>query len=422
MEPEPKCPQPGEGRDKEAPAPSSGYASIADCETCNRLPQKAAEDIEATGVPKVVPPEVERLSVVVELDDENTPAYCVSTTRLLKCPFCGTHYYWNHYDDDGQHFMDPTCDLITLRRYDPLSALEFLERVVARAPNALPGAFGQLRKAWVEGASRPDTGIAPAGLDSKVQAAAADLVELRGRYDEIMGDLADILWRRALPGQIQMYAVESLGRHFVSRGDRASLTTLLRHPDPAVRVLTAKLVIGLGTDDAPIMDLLHVSREMRQALAKELARKSRLDELVDVLLEIALFPSEAMIWEYDHGYGSSSYYQTSVRWIALYYLCVLAHHGADLERAIPALVGLLGEDQRLTSDAGRVLRAIVDQKKKTARLLRCARLILDEIEKARAARHPKLPRDAHVKALVARCNELLGKPTTPKRKGSGLHS
>ncbi len=30
------------------------------------------------------------------MDDEDTPAYCTSTTRLLKCPTCGTLYYYNH--------------------------------------------------------------------------------------------------------------------------------------------------------------------------------------------------------------------------------------------------------------------------------------------------------------------------------------
>ena len=128
----------------------SKYSSIADCEICNRIPQKVDEDIELTGVSKLVPPEVDRLSVVVELDDENTPDYCYSITRLLKCAVCGTFYYWNRYDDDGQHFMDPTCDDITLRRYDPLSAIEFLERVLAQSTDALPSTFGQMKRAFAE--------------------------------------------------------------------------------------------------------------------------------------------------------------------------------------------------------------------------------------------------------------------------------
>lgn len=394
----------------------SRYASIADCPTCQRIPQKVSEDIELTGVPKIVPPEVDRLEIILELDDENTPAYCVSTTRLLKCAFCGTYYYWNHYDDDGQHFMDPTCDEITLRRYDPLSALSFLERVVAQSANALPAAFGQMKKAFVEGAGR-QTKIAAAGVDPKLRAAAAELAELRERYDEMVRDLADVLRHRPLPGQIQMYAVESLCHHFVSRGDWAALSaTLLRHPDPVVRVLTAKTVIGIGTDDAPAIDLVHVSLGMRQAMAKELAKKARLNELVEVLLEIALAPNDATVLKYDHGYGSSSYYPSSARSVALYYLSVVGSHRADLTRAIPALVGLLGQDRRLNDAVCQVLGALVEKKNRSARLLGNARSILDEIEQARAAGRPQLLLDAEVKKLVDKCNERLA----PRGRGESL--
>ena len=89
------------------------YKSIADCDICNRIPQKVAEDIVIS--PKIIPPEVNRLLTVIEMEDESTHAYCTSITRLLKCPVCGTHYYysWDHQERD-------TCTLestdITVRR------------------------------------------------------------------------------------------------------------------------------------------------------------------------------------------------------------------------------------------------------------------------------------------------------------------
>ncbi|MDP3047363.1 MAG: hypothetical protein Q8O07_07790, partial [Chloroflexota bacterium] len=113
-------------------APVPTYVSIADCLTCAHIPQKLSEAI-LCGEPKLIPPEVNGLLTVLEMEDDSTPAYCTSITRLLKCPRCGTYYYYNHYDDDGQHFMDPTSDDITVRRYDPVTTLAFLDKIVAGA-------------------------------------------------------------------------------------------------------------------------------------------------------------------------------------------------------------------------------------------------------------------------------------------------
>jgi hypothetical protein len=382
----------------------SMVTSIADCAICSRIPQKVAEDIRA-GAPKIVPPEVDRLATVVELEDESTPAYCTSITRLLKCSVCGTLYYYNHYDDDGAHFMDPTCDEITVRRYDPLTAMGFLERITAGTENALPNTLGQLKQAFAEGTSAPTTHIAGAGLSDQVHAARQELDELRGRYDEIMHDLIEVIRHRSPDWQIKMYAVESLCHHFLSQGDWSSLSDLLlKHPDPVVRVSTARLVIGIATGDAPVTDLVHTARKLRMFLETEIATQARMDELVEVLLEVALVGS-GMTFEYDHGYGSSRYSPSSTRSVALYGLVVAADHQAELAYAIPALVGMLSQDKQLNYQVCWVLRT-------AAKKIQCARAILGEIDKSNRSRKLELLRDAEVKRLVDECDTRSSSPRT----------
>lgn len=376
------------------------YVSIADCEICARIPQKMAQDLERAES-KNIPPKVDRLLTVVELEDESTHQYCSSITKLLKCPVCGTLYYYNHYDDDGEHFMDPTCDEIMVRRYDPLTALGFLERVMAGAENALPNTLGQLKTAFAEGTRAPTTRIAGAERNSNVQAAEQAWAELRGRYDELMRDLVEAIQRPSLDWQIKMYAVESLCQHFLSHKDWEALSrVLLHHPDPVVRLAAARLVIGIATDDAPVIDLAHVSRPLRTFLAAEIAKKARMNELVEVLLEIALSNSGST-FEYDHGYGSSRYYPASARWVALYGLVVAADHKARLDHAIPALVGLFSKDKQLNYQVGWVLRTLAEKRKTSARA------ILAEVNKLEAASQLELLTDEEVKRLVQECRRRM---------------
>jgi hypothetical protein len=299
------------------------YISIADCPICARFPQKVSEDIRESA-PKLIPAELNELLVVLEIDDESTPAYCTSTTRLLKCPKCGTHYYYNHYDDDGQHFMDPTSDDITVRRYDPVTALAFLDRIAAGAGDTLPNALGQMARAFSEGGGVPSTSIAAARQNQLASAARAEAAELRGRYDSLMEDLAGAIMRTGLDWQIKRYAVESLCLHFLAAGNWDSLNRLLlANPDPVVRVESARLIVGLGTDDAPVIDLVHAPGGMRSRTAKAIGQAAHMARLVDVLLELAQSP-DGVTMEYDHGYGSSKYRSRSIRSAALYGLVVAA--------------------------------------------------------------------------------------------------
>ena len=161
------------------------YLSIVDCEICARIPQQFTHDLNS-GYSHIIPPEAEPLLKLVELNDESTHRYCTSTTTLLKCPACGSYYYHNHYDDDGEFFMDPPNYSITLRRYDAVTAMEFMERILADPGGALPHALGRLTKAFLDGYGPQATHISDAGLADKQQTLKAELEELRLRYDRLI--------------------------------------------------------------------------------------------------------------------------------------------------------------------------------------------------------------------------------------------
>ena len=394
------------------------YVSIAECDVCRGIPQKVSED--SNHDPSVIPAEVDRLQTVVELIDENTHPYCTSLTRLLKCPRCGTYYYYNHYDDDGEQAFDPTSDSITVRRYAPLTARDFLERVVYNRKNALPASLDQLKKAFAEGQPYPDTQISSQGLDAKAQAAAAELEELNRRSTSWMDELRDLLRSNRLSHndpsqttekvvaepfppashywQIKTYLVDTFIQYFLAQDDWEALRSeLLHHPDPVIRLSTAMLLIGVATGDAPVTDLIHVTRKMMSASEKGISLQGRLDELAAVLVEI-VFAEDSYTFEYDNGFQSSKYWHVRSRWVALYGLVVAAGHGAELAGSIPALVNLLPTDQWITDRVCWVLRTLAKQKKGNASL------ILAELEKISGRRKQKLMKDKHIQQLVEECN------------------
>jgi len=383
----------------------SPYISIADCARCGRIPQKVNEDIGLEGS-KRMPPEVNELRIILDMEDEGTHRYASSTTRLLKCDLCGTYYYYNHYDDDGEYFMDPPCETLTVRRYDPLTARDFLERLLAGAENVLPNAPGQLTKAFAEGGYAPTTQVAPQGLEAKLAAARAELDELNRHYDALLNDCVAILQRPASNWHIQRYALETRFSHFALQGDWDSLSReLLHHPDPVVRIATAQLVIGIGTGDAPVYDILHTTGDSLRFLEAQMRKKTRKAELVAVLLELALKDSGQTL-KYDHGYGDSHYDPWPIQILALYDMVVSASHGANLLDAIPTLVGLLSPEKRLNYNVCWVLRTVVEKRKTSAPL------ILEELEKLRASRKAttRIFNDDNVKQLIEECQKRLPQP------------
>ena len=342
--------------------------SIADCQRCACIPQKVSSE-QGVATEHNIPPQVKELGVVLDMWDNSTHRYCTSNTRLLKCTDCGTYYYYNHYDDDGEYFMDLPSDTITVRRYDPLTALDFLEHIAGGQGDALPKTLGQMTKAFAEGTTVPATQIAGSDLNETVRIALQEIGELNSRYDALMEDLAHLLGQTGLNWHIQRYAIEARLNHLAVRSDWATIEQeLLQHPDPVVRLTAARMVISIGTDDAPAIDYVHTTQAMRQALAIVVAQKAPMRRLVEILLDISL-SNEGTTWEYDHSYGNSKYSQASTRWVALYGLVVAAGHRGDLLPAVQPLLGLLSTDDRLNSRICWVLSTLAEKRKKGAQAI-----------------------------------------------------
>ncbi len=385
--------------------PPCRYISIADCPRCENIPQQVNENIESEGS-KHMPPQVNELRIVLEIADEGTHRYASSITRLLQCDLCGTYYYYNHYDDAGEYFMDPPCETLTVRRYSPLTVKDFLERLLAGSENVLPNAPGQLIKAFVDDNYDLTTRVAPQGLDAKLETACAELDELGRRYDTLLADCTAILQRPTPNWHIQRYALETRFNHWVAQGDWDSLSReLLHHPAPVIRMATAQLAIGIGTGDAPVFDMLHITRNALHFLQAQMRKKVRKAELVAVLLELALKDSGQTL-KYDRGYDHSRYDPWPIQILALYYLVVSASHGADLLDAIPALVGLLSQDKWLNHHTCWVLRTLVEKRNQSAPL------ILAELDRLRASLQAtkRIFSDDNIRQLIKECQERLPKP------------
>ena len=99
----------------------SRYCSIVDCALCRKLPLKLDLDLDLV---EEIPKELKKLSTVLSFDLEPEHEYSSNTVELLKCPKYGTYYYFNHFVDEGEHFMDPTSNDVSIRRYPPLTQSE----------------------------------------------------------------------------------------------------------------------------------------------------------------------------------------------------------------------------------------------------------------------------------------------------------
>ncbi len=374
------------------------FISIADCGTCKQIPDKISADLEH-GEESKIPPETSKLAVVVEFDDPDTDPYCTSTTRLLKCGSCGTYYYYNHYDDDGQHFMDPTFDQVAIRRYSPTAAMDFLERIVGISRSTIPSATGQLVKAFAEGTTPQAPGMQVNGYQDGINAAWREIAELHNRFDALILDLkADILSRDLSP-DVKKYIIDALCTHFLSRQEQATVTkVLLNHKDPAVRTETTLYILGFATEDAPVVDIIHVPREARAALKTLLTRTTYIRGLAKILLDVALTGSRTN--DEPESVSNVGSHERSLRAKALYGLVVAAQH-VDLTAFIPSLITLLGKDKWVNYDTCWVLKTILKQRKN------CAQRILDELDQLDATIKKRISRDPEVEKLVAECKKKL---------------
>ncbi len=356
----------------------SAYISIVDCDICRNIPQKISREREGGEVAQGIPPEFDRLSLVVEIIEDVDEPYTSSVTKLFKCPQCGTYYYHNLYDDDGQHFMDPTCHETTIRRYDPITAMHFMEGFMGKAPgSALPPTFGALKKAFAEGTTTQPTGVVNTALAQKVERVTVELEEFRNRYPALIREMVDVITTRSLEWQVKMYVAESLLAHFIREGDFDQIRkVLLQHKDPVIRVEMAHKLLGVATLDAPVIDLVHVPVGDRKASKNILADKAHITEMAHILFEAALH-DDVKTMEYDHGYGTSKYWEQPLRAKALYGLN-LAADLVDVGFILPAIFTLISTDRWMSNRVFWLLKTMAKHEMVNAQQIQAELDKLDE--------------------------------------------
>jgi hypothetical protein len=383
---------------------SKGYCSIIDCPTCEKLPSKMYYDLDRVGRDKI-PAELNQLSTVISLDLETEHAYSSNTVKLLKCPRCGTYYYFSHYVDEGEHFMDPTSNDLAVRRYPPLTVIVFLEGIINKTPGTVPQPPGKLRKAFLEGTYPQPNEPIEEGRETIVELAGLELNELKTRYETIIGDFIEIVESRSPEWQIKKYIVDSLVLHFINNGDWNGISKLLKHGDPVIRLETLKNIVRYSTEDAAVIDIIHVPYDIRKKYAKILKKKGQMDEIVQVTVELAL-SDHGYTQEYDDLCGYPEYYRKPVQDVALYCIVVLAKF-ADLSKYIPQLVDLLSENKHLNYMVSWALGSIAEQNKENAKL------ILKLIKNKKSQIGDIISQDEEIQRLLKLCRKELRK--TKKR-------
>lgn len=374
--------------------PAAKYISIADCRLCKNIPQKSVEDLEDPEKNpeegQKIPKEVEKFTTITTI--ESFPhRYAKSVDKLLKCPLCGTYYYYNHYDDDGEFFMDGTSDDVEVRRYDPLSARNYLAGIAEGAGGSLPKPLGQLKKEFLSGVPF-ESGAEDEELQKQAQAARVELEELRERYPKLMEDLAEaVATGKASNWHIKKYYVEVLCNYYLVEGKFSEISELLlQHKDPVIKLESARYILGIGTGDAPVVELIHKTGSLTDAAEKFVSKN--MDALVNVLYDVAV-SKEAAIPEYDWLMG---WFKTTTIIKALYGLRVANSHGADIAFAIPGIARLLVADPPRTGPICDTLENFIERRKQGNK-----KIVLDAIN-ALAKEKPEILSREPVQKVLGR--------------------
>jgi hypothetical protein len=387
------------------------YISIADCEICRNIPQKISREREE-GEYRNFPPELGSLSSIVDIEEDTNEAYCTSFTKLLKCPQCGTYYYQNIYEDEGQHFMDPTHYEKTIHRYDPLTAMHFLEGLMVKTPGSeLPPTFGALKKAFAEGTTTPPTKVTNDAFARKLDVIRIELEEFRKRYPVLIREMIDVITKRSLEWQVKMYIAESLLAHFIREGDFDQIKKLiLQHKDPVIRVEMAHKLLGVATLDAPVIDLVHIPVGDRNASKNILVDKTRITQIANILFEAA-YHDDVKTFEYDHGYGKSKYQEQPLRAKALYGLN-LAADLVDVGFILPVIFTLISPDKWTSNRVFWLLKTMAKRRKVNAQL------ILAELNKLDEATKQLFAKDFDYTSLLAECKKKVQKRARVQKQKS----
>lgn len=367
------------------------YISIVDCKLCKNIPQKSVENIETPEEKpeegQKIPKEVQEFKMITTI--ESAPhRYATSVDKLLKCPLCGTYYYYNHYDDDGEFFMDGTSDDIEVRRYDPLSALGYLESIVGGTGENVPKPLGQLRKAFLDNIT-PEHAVTDEVLSAQAHTARTELEELQSRLPWLMEDLKKTIHTILPNWHLKKYCVEALCNYFLSEEKFNEISELLlQHKNPVIKVESARYILGIGTGDAPVVELIHKSGSLTAAAEKFVSKN--MDELAHVLYDVAVV-KEAEALDYDWLMG---WYKTTTRIKALYGLQVAASHKAHIIFAILGLARLLSAEEWKNGKVCRVLQDVIDQRRKGQK-----QMVVDAIHTV-AQKRPEILSDPKVQEVL----------------------
>ncbi len=395
---------------------SQKYISILNCEICRNFPQKAHEDLKFSLSDSKFPKQ-DKLLTALEIEEDMDEPYCSSTTKIFKCPLCGTYYYFNHYVDDGQHFMDPTYNEMTFRRYDFPTVKRFFEGIAGVKDGTLPHAVGTLKKAFLDGSTPNQTQIADKRSEKKIEYASKELLELNNRYNDAIYDLISCLKKEIPNLALKNYIIESLCSHFLNEGKPDMIDSLLlKHEDVVIQVKTANYLVGISTTDAPVSDLIHVPRKFLESSKTFITDKKYLSELKEIFLLAALTAKEIVL-EYENEYH---HYKKPLQYDALYGLVVITEY-IDLSKEIPKIVNLfLPKDIGLNHNAAWLLKKICTSKANAV-------AIMEEIEKREDFKKSKILEDKEVQSLIMECNKKIRtrnpkgaspKSSTKKPKGT----
>lgn len=380
------------------------YISIVDCDICAKIPQRIMRDIQHDSGDNI-PVEIDKLVKLLEINEDTDQMYTSSITRILKCPNCGTYYYHNHYKDDGQHFMDPTYDEITIRRYEPKTALTFMQSLLEGKAGNLPQALGRMSKAFLDDYA-PNTPLT-ANLKNNPEANVLfqEIQELKERYPILIEEMTRNIQVKSMNWQIAKYILASLNSYYLLNNDWENFRKiLLNHKDPIIQVEVAEGVLSIISDDAPVVDLVHIPWDYRNRF-KEIFNKDKIYELIQILLnniQIPITPTQDPV-----SITVLDYNEKPFQAKALYGL-VVANDLIDISHTIPLLISLLSENVRLNYEICWVLRVFAEKKKTQSQL------VFDELNKIEKEKMEMILRDKEVQQVLNVCKSKLKKITKKK--------
>lgn len=264
---------------------SPALISIVDCNLCVGLLTR--EQVEALPLPDTWT----RLSTVATRDSD--PGDC---EEVRACPSCGTYYHYHQFHDHHSGEPRPATTDWSLSRMTPHFARALLHNARPRGESS-PLQDGSFEKRYT------------------------NIIELLCR------DLA-----RAPNLHVKMYMVNTLYEHFVSKEQdwNGLKTTLIDHPDPAIRVHAACFFLG---------DKRH---DTRRAAKRLLAAERTREKLLIAVLADGLSQKGELLWGFTLGYAPAV-----VAGIAMHTL----RYKVPRKSLAPAVAGLVAELRRSSCES-----------------------------------------------------------------------